>query len=325
MKSITYAEAREIYVNFTTTNPNDLEQDTLEQYCRTLDCAIPYISKEFNIKDVNDIEYHHLLDYIYHKRNKGSKDATIRLYKVHFRSFFKVLFGLNCISKNPTVLLTLDKQNREMLPVLTKTEIRNIINVILELPDRRIRYQYYLMFCLFLVSGLRREEMANLRLKNIYFFDKKLIFTGKYDDERVVPIPKRVVEMLEEYIKWANITNQEAFLFTPNLNTLMVPYSLHSLSSYFSKLFELANVNEKCTLHSTRRTFASSLNDNKVDILVIQQLLGHADLETTYCYIFYNKKRGLLKISDRSLISGKVDIDKLNAEVEQLEKERGGL
>ena len=61
----------------------------------------------------------------------------------------------------------------------------------------------------------------------------------------------------------------------------------------FKKIIEVStiNVNFNVTPHTLRHSFASHLNDEGVDILVLQKLLGHSTPRSTEIYIHLSEKK----------------------------------
>ncbi|MEY3288758.1 MAG: hypothetical protein RLZZ419_1000 [Pseudomonadota bacterium] len=62
------------------------------------------------------------------------------------------------------------------------------------------------------------------------------------------------------------------------------PLSTRQLSRAIHAAAEAAQIDKRVTMHTLRHSFATHLLEQKVDIRVIQILLGHKKLETTALY-----------------------------------------
>ncbi|MFC1561903.1 tyrosine-type recombinase/integrase [candidate division KSB1 bacterium] len=101
-------------------------------------------------------------------------------------------------------------------------------------------------------------------------FERNLVFlrhtkTGK---TRMVPMNKK----LEGILKDMYIENQEGKLFNYHYDTVT-----HKFKRYVRK----AGLSDEYSLKTTRKTFASHLVMQNVDLSTVQELLGHASPETT--------------------------------------------
>jgi len=89
---------------------------------------------------------------------------------------------------------------------------------------------------------------------------------------RVIPIPEILIPILKEYKKDDNY-----FIFT---NNEFIPKDPRALEKYFDSLLKRIGI-KHLNFHSLRHTFATRLREQKVDIKVISELLGHSDWRTT--------------------------------------------
>ena len=89
---------------------------------------------------------------------------------------------------------------------------------------------------------------------------------------RVVPIPEMLIPILKEYKQDDNY-----YIFT---NNALIPKDPRALEKYFESVLKKINI-KQLNFHSLRHTFATRLCEQKVDIKVISELLGHSDWRTT--------------------------------------------
>ena len=137
------------------------------------------------------------------------------------------------------------------------------------------------IFATLLLTGLRKRELYFLTWKDVDLKtatirvsgDGKEGFSPKDYEERVIPIPPDLVAVLSK------LPRRAQWVFT-NIKGGQVAHLLRRLK----EIAERANVPD-ATLHKFRHTYATRLLENGCDIVTLQHLLGHSDLETTRQYL----------------------------------------
>ena len=146
--------------------------------------------------------------------------------------------------------------------------------------------------------GLRSKEMANLSIKDVLFQDgsikDEILLTrhmtkGAKQRTAFLTNPK-VRTILKEYLDYRQ-ENDEFFemdspLFKSQKNLRFTP---QTLSMVFRKMYDSVGLNG-CSSHSGRRTFATSLLNQGINIKNVQTLLGHSSITTTSIYLETNPK-----------------------------------
>jgi len=141
-----------------------------------------------------------------------------------------------------------------------------------------------------LYSGMRVSEALGLHVKDIVLEDGFYIFyiKGKGNKPRVAMIK-------EEYLKkdlheWLSIRDESvSFLFQSRTSKpLTQPY----VSYIMDKILMVAGVRkEKNGAHMLRHSFATNLYQKNKDLILVQEALGHADLNTSRIYTHFDKDR----------------------------------
>jgi integrase len=120
-------------------------------------------------------------------------------------------------------------------------------------------------------TGLRRSELANLRVGDIDLRERKLVVRlGKGAKDRAVPLTTSLVRELEDFIQGRG-RDESLFGLAPA-----------TISGKIRRWAVKAGV--KLHTHSLRDRFASTLNERGVSIREIQELLGHSNLANTERY-----------------------------------------
>lgn len=101
---------------------------------------------------------------------------------------------------------------------------------------------------------------------------------------RTIPIPKFIIVLLKKYMK-----DRNNYIFT-NSKT---PKDPRSVEKYFNSLLKRLNIRH-VKFHALRHTFATRLREQKVDIKVVSELLGHSDWKITqdiYVHVSFEYKK----------------------------------
>jgi integrase len=125
-------------------------------------------------------------------------------------------------------------------------------------------------------TGLRRAELSNLEVRDVHS-DFLVVRFGKGQKDRLIPLAPTIAEKLHNFTKEMK-PNEKIF----KLNTVSLGMKIKD----FAKRAGLDDFH----CHSLRHKFATDLLDHGADIRAVQQLLGHANLNTTQVYLAVTDK-----------------------------------
>ncbi len=135
-------------------------------------------------------------------------------------------------------------------------------------------------------AGLRANEVVSLKVGDIDSQRMTLrIEQGKGRKDRYAMLPPVLLERLRVWWRAARAQGKMldgGWLF-PGLNPID-PLSTRQLNRAVHTAAEVAQIDKRVSMHTLRHCFATHLLEQKVDIRVIQVLLGHKKLETTALY-----------------------------------------
>lgn len=223
----------------------------------------------------------------HYRKSNGSlmTPKTQAGYVTSVRVFFKWLARSDLIPFNPASELELPKTGF-YLPhgVLSVGEVEQILNDIdlskrAGIRDRAIIEVLY-------STGIRRKEACDLDLLDLKA-DRGVLLVrqGKGQTDRVVPIGERAIKWVEKYLIEVRPNllprEDETALFLSNAAVRFTP---HSLGALVKKRIVDAGIEVDGSCHVFRHSMATLMLENGADIRYIQQILGHARLETTQIY-----------------------------------------
>lgn len=135
-------------------------------------------------------------------------------------------------------------------------------------------------------AGLRVGEVAALKVSDIDSERMTLrIEQGKGSKDRYAMLSPVLLECLRTWWHTARADGKMlngGWLF-PGMNPVN-PLSTRQLDKIVHAAADAAQINKRVSMHTLRHSFATHLLEQKVDIRVIQVLLGHKKLETTALY-----------------------------------------
>jgi len=255
-----------------------LSANTIDAYRRDL-----YAFAE-GVDDIQKIGRNDINSFIRSLKEADYAPTSIIRKIASLRGFFKWVFSMEIMDKNPASTLEQPKVPQRLPKVVSLKEIEQMLHTDLS------KLQGVIMELLY-SCGLRVSELVNLKINDI---DKKAKYVrciGKGSKERIIPIGKKAIEKLDEYlpareliIKKYNL-NTKRLLITDNgrfINRQDVYTFIHEKGKLIHK-----NISP----HTLRHSFATHLLENGADLRVVQELLGHSDVSTTQLYTHISKKR----------------------------------
>lgn len=130
-------------------------------------------------------------------------------------------------------------------------------------------------------AGLRSREIINLKISDIDFKRKQIhIHKSKYRKDRIVPLSDLMAVGLKKYLK---AENPQYWLFNGKQHD--GPYSAKGLSWIMRQALRTSSITKEVNFHSLRHSYATHLLEEGVNIVMIQMLLGHANIITTMIYL----------------------------------------
>jgi site-specific recombinase XerD len=225
--------------------------------------------------DLKDLERADLEAFIEHEQDRGLKISTIKTRMAFIVAFLHFLIEQDLIpgsSLNKTIRLKLpDTLPRAIAP----KDVRRLLSVIHNTRDRALTL-------LLLRTGIRIGEALGLTLNDLDLRDRKVhLYQGEKNSQgRVVYVSDDALFALRRWLKRRDPEKQ--FLFY-GLKDRPLCYS--AALSRFKKYLTRAKLTEKgYTVHCLRHTMASELLNAGMRLEVLQQLLGHQDIEVTRRY-----------------------------------------
>ena len=250
-----------------------LSKNTIIAYKKDLNIIISTLKKDLNQLNKDDIN-----NFL---KNMDALSRTKAHYLTVLNSYYNYLIFTGVLSMNPCDGIKSPKIEKKLPVYLTIEEIDKLFNIRLNKP---IDYRNKAMLESLFATGTRISELTSLTLSQINFEESIIKVMGKGKKERIIPIANNALNYLKVYIynyREYLIKNNNDYVF---LNKNGEKISRQGFFKILKKMAQDSGINKNISPHVLRHSFATYLLNNGVDLRVIQELLGHENLETTEIY-----------------------------------------
>jgi len=186
---------------------------------------------------------------------RNGKNAYYRA----IRAFCNWLYRQGYIKDNPITKVDPPKMTKIILPSLTSEQVAYLIEQADNIRDKCI-------ISLFADSGIRLNELLNIKSTHIDWESNTIIIWGKGGKQRKAPFTKRTTELLRQVIVGANVGGVR------RRGVQIMLYRLQEKTGL------------PCNPHTFRRTFASNLHRSGLDVEHIMRLGGWESLDMVLRY-----------------------------------------
>ena len=262
---------------------------TVENYDR-------YLSRYFEqmkIEETGAITEQNVREFrIWLNRQPGSKDASMKrrtqnYYMIALRAFLKFLRKRDIEAISPEKI-ELAKLPERQLDLITRAELERLLRAPREaaakeenLHKKRAFLRDAAILEMLFSTGLRVSELCGLD-SDIDLTRDELSVRGKGEKVRVVFLSSAAKEAVREYLRARD--DMEEALFVDGRPNKLHRIAPRDVQRHLKKYVARAGITSAVTPHTLRHAFATDLLSNGADIRSVQQLLGHASINTTQIY-----------------------------------------
>ena len=242
---------------------------------------------DLGIHDVQSIRECDINDYLIELREDFTP-ATVNRRLASIRSFHRFLAQRDPELIDPSRFLRGSKKQAHLPLYLNETEITRILESF-NTSDLDVLHKSIIE--LLYGCGLRVSECCSLRMKQLHLDQKIIRVTGKGNKERMLPLHAEGSTVLRQYVvyvrpQWEKTRSPYVFL-----NSRGMPLNRQYVHHMIKEKVRELGLNPHYSAHSFRHSFATHLLDGGADLRVVQELLGHSDIQTTQIYTHVQNKR----------------------------------
>ena len=262
-------------LNFSSNTINSYRQDLADFFCLGEKHKIDY--KNLKREDVRK--------YLKYLDDCKLKNSTIARRISAIRSFYNYLLSNGVVENNIFNNVRNPKLEKKLPNYLSYEELAIILDNIDMSTEIGVRNR--LIIEMFYATGCRVSELINIKMSDINTTNKSIKIMGKGSKERIVYYGEYAEDYLNKYLN-TGFNKGSKYLF---LNDKKEKFSIQEVEQIIHKLIEHLAIKTHVTPHTLRHTFATHLLNNGADIKSVQELLGHASLNTTGIYTHVSNER----------------------------------
>lgn len=210
-----------------------------------------------------------------------NKPASIARKVSSARSYFRFLMRRGQIKQNPAQLLPTPKVSQPLRNFLSVDDIFHLLES--NAPDDALGVRDMAMWEMAYGAGLRVSELVGVDMLDMDLDNGWVKVLGKGNKERFVPMGTKAIGAVRRYLsrRMELVDEPTDALFLNYRGGRLTTRSVHRL---LKEHLIRAGLDPEVTPHGLRHSFATHLLDSGADLRGIQEMLGHASLQTTQRY-----------------------------------------
>jgi len=293
------------------------EQDKLPGNARTVREYVAYLRVEKGMSSATCEAYAHDLEQFAEQLEKRAAllltavEADVSGFMAHlrgnnvdarsiarklscYRGFYRWLLLDKCIDHDPTVTIESPASWKVLPKSLAESEVSAMLDrsaAVARNPDiapdaAALALRDHAILELLYAGGLRVGEIVALGEEDLHLDQARAQVRGKGDKERIVPLGRRAVQALDEYVKrgrpvLAHGRMQRALFLSVRGHALTRQWVWEMVRTAYGRS---GDSSRKASPHMLRHSCATHMVEHGADLRSVQRLLGHADIATTQVY-----------------------------------------
>ncbi len=247
--------------------------------------------KDIDISFIESIDTSDIFDFLSYLANDRTANpdsaapdygisASSRARKLSaIKSFYKYLtVRTKQLEENPVADLEYPKLRKSLPKYLTLEQSAALLQAVSGQNEKRD----YAILMLFLNCGIRRSELVNLNISDVY--EDRIRVVGKGNKERFVYFGSACRKAIDAYLPERNkkVLSDNRALFGSRDNNRISVTAVHRLVK--KALLQAGLDSTQFSAHKLRHTAATMMLSGGVDVKTVQEVLGHENLNTTQIY-----------------------------------------
>lgn len=233
------------------------------------------------ITDLGEISAREVRAWQMEHMDRGENPGTVKRRLSSLSSFFLYLRRHNLFNFDIMAKVSAPRQPKRLPVFFKEGELEHLYDEGL-FPDDFIGQRDKLMLRMLYETGIRRSELAGLKIQSVDFSSLTIKVLGKRNKERIIPIESELAHNISEYIA---LKEQEKgaseWLFAGRKGGQITTNDIYlTVKKYMP---QLSNA-DRISPHVFRHSFATHILNEGGNIQAIKELLGHADLAATEVY-----------------------------------------
>lgn len=236
------------------------------------------------------IEYTDIRGYLTFLFDKKKDDNVTVSRKISsLRGFYKFLLNNNLVQNNIFRLVSLPKKGKKLPKYFYYNELEELFQV--SDLNTSLGQRDHLILEMMYATGVRVSELVSIKLDDINRYSRTIKIMGKGGKERIVSYGEYCEDALNLYLKSGReeLNKQGSAYLLLNKNGGVL--TTRGIRYILEQMIKKTSIDKKISPHMLRHTFATHLLNEGCDLLVVQELLGHASIAATQIYTHVTNDR----------------------------------
>jgi integrase/recombinase XerD len=243
------------------------------------------------IRDLEGLDAVILADHFRNRLTDGLAPRSVARAISAVRMFLRFLVVEGVLAQNVARWIETPKTWQRLPCVLNEREVDRLLACPLSV-EVPFRQRDHAILETFYAAGARVSEVCSLRTSELRLDVGIVRITGKGGRERIVPLHRKAVDAIQTYQELERplilgARDDPGFLFLSQRGRRLDRASVWRLVKRYARL---AGIVLRMTPHVFRHSFATHLLTHGADLRVVQELLGHARVETTEIYTHLDRR-----------------------------------
>lgn len=251
---------------------------TILAYSKDIEQVVSFL-KDAGKNNASEVERENLEAFLKKLSGEGYTPKSLSRKINSIKTFYRFLKNNNFATINPAAEINHPKYEIKPPRILSRMEYRALRDAC------RGDTRTYVIVELFLQTGIRIGELANIKLADIKESEVVIRAQEKHP-ERVVPLNKAVKKAIDKWLSIRPDSQNEALFVTKTGNPLLI----RNIRTTIDRYYKLAGI-EKAKVNDLRHTFIAHHLAAGASLTVISRLVGHRRLATTEKYLELIKER----------------------------------
>ncbi|XZE54853.1 site-specific tyrosine recombinase XerD [Planctomycetaceae bacterium SH139] len=269
-------------------NECHLALNTVSAYGNDLSKFMQWLGK----RRVDSVTINELSEYVGTLVDLGLAPSSVARNIVALRTFIKFLQLEGVMLENPADLLVTSRMWERVPKVLSPRHV----DAFLAAPRKTDSFwqrDKALLEVLY-ATGCRASEVCHLRLRDIDLEQRQIRCEGKGGKQRIVPLGRQAIAALQVYLGELRSKLLNDRIATPDevfLSRTGRPLDRIQLWRLVKRYAARAGIDPQVSPHTLRHSFATHLLAGGADLRLVQEMLGHASIQTTQIYTHVDHSR----------------------------------
>lgn len=256
-----------------------LSDKTIKDYKQMVGFVVRFIGEDTDIQDINRDK---IDAYIEYQLDRNLSRSTFATYIRNAKIYLMWLESKYYVNLGATEIIT-PKSPKTMPYIYSAEDIALIFdNITSDVEWLALRNKS--MVALMLDSGIRQEEVCNLKISDVDFHTNIIKIHGKGNKERLVPLGMLTKRYIQQYLAKCPYRSKRLFisLYGEDITTNALKIMARKISDKLP--FEFS-------CHKLRHNFATNYcldqyeQYGKIDIYSLMVIMGHENIKTTERYM----------------------------------------